>query len=272
MPELPEVSNVVNYLEPLLTNKKIIACSVHSDNPRIAEERYFIPFLHQPIDSVQRIGKNILLLTPVGVIRVHLGMSGKILIASHAAQEKHVHWSLTPEQGEKIIFADARRFGKVEVYSSLDEFRKKIKIGVDPINDSIKKTLEDYLVRHPYRDIRSILFDQSVVCGLGNIYVNEVLFEMGIHPETRARDITSLERERLSGAIIKILQDAIKQGGTTFRDFQHPDNKAGQNLNFLKVYGKEGEICPRCQQSRIIRLVYLSRGTFVCPSCQPRRS
>lgn len=276
MPELPEVETIRRGILP-----HIIQQQVHQIIIRQPKLRWRIPdnlsqeFIQQTIQSVTRRGKYLLLTTQNGTAIIHLGMSGRLRILSTTIPaEKHDHLDIL-FSGEKCLrFTDPRRFGAVLWTNHNPEQHPLLKnLGPEPLSTKFNGNYLFALSRKKTTSIKQFIMNADIVVGVGNIYANEALFAAKIHPRTHAGKISKEKYQLLARCIKKILTLAIKQGGTTLRDFFNSDNKPGYFSQKLKVYGREGLHCIVCKTTlKLIRIT--QRATVYCPQCQkqPRRN
>ena len=274
MPELPEVETVVRELRRRLPGA-IITRAVLTAHDLYRRESCDVSCLQGArIAGVERRGKAILVKCEGergGIdLAVHLGMTGSLTWTQGAPEiaVPHLHacWQLSG--GAELRLVDPRRFGYVFV-GAPDAVRASLAMGPDAL-----AITPEQLVRalHGRRAaVKSLLLDQHVVSGLGNIYVDESLFLARVHPLLPGDRAAAHAREILSAAR-RVLSRAIAARGTTFRDFRRTDGSAGEFQMKLRVYGREGEPCTRCR-TRIQRIEVGQRGTHLCPRCQraPRR-
>jgi formamidopyrimidine-DNA glycosylase len=272
MPELPEVETVRRALAIEIHGRRVTAVTGRSVSMRrpldvealaaIVPGRRFL----QP----RRRGKFLLLDTdPPGSLLIHLGMSGRVmLVRPDAPQTPHTHVSLTIEGGRELRFVDPRRFGLMTWLEPDAESTDPslAALGREPLDGAIDEWLPPMLKlrRAP---LKSLLLDQRVVAGIGNIYAAEALWRAGIRPTRQGRR-TSLERlARLAREVRAVLAEAIEQGGTTIRDFATPDGDSGYFAVRLQVYGRQGEPCPTC--GALLRAETIGgRTTAFCGHCQ----
>jgi formamidopyrimidine-DNA glycosylase len=195
----------------------------------------------------------------------HLGMSGSWRI-DHSKLEKHDHLLLETDEGRRLTLNDPRRFGSVDLVptSELDEWPAFRALGPEPF-DLDPADLRRRL-RHRKAAIKLLLGDQRIVAGLGNIYVCEALFRAGIHPRRAAGSISPERLRRLVQAVREVLDEAIRAGGSTLRDFISPDGELGYFSKDFAVYDREGKPCT-CGGT-VRRIVQGGRSTFYCPKCQ----
>jgi formamidopyrimidine-DNA glycosylase len=272
MPELPEVETVRRTLAPAIgatihgawdSGKGL---HMHRKPPRAKLRR----LVGARITAVRRLGKYLLLDTERATLLAHLGMTGRLLISrKDAPRAKHTHVVL--DLGERELrFVDARRFGQIDVIEPTDERAHPALAGLgpDPLVDGIDvATLHDR-ARRRKTTLKAFVLDQSVLAGVGNIYASEALWRAGLRPTTRANRLTAAACSRLADAIREVLEHALTKGGTSLRDFVDADGSAGENADYLWVYGRAGEPCLRCH-AKIRRSVVQGRATYYCPTCQP---
>jgi formamidopyrimidine-DNA glycosylase len=267
MPELPEVETTVRGLERVLRGRRIASVEA-----RRADLRRALPLdLRQRLTgagivNLRRRAKYGLIDTDRGDSLVfHLGMSGRWRL-NPSEIEKHDHFILTTDQGQRVALNDSRRFGSIDLVptDALDDWPPFKALGPEPIGLD-PRVLKRRLAGRTAA-IKLLLLDQRIVAGLGNIYVCEALFRAGIHPK-RSGGSVSLERlRRLTAAIDAVLAEAIAAGGSTLRDFASPDGELGYFSKTFAVYDREGRACA-CGGT-VRRLVQGGRSTFYCPHCQ----
>ena len=269
MPELPEVETTRRGIEKHLTGKKVVDVIV-----RQRQLRWIIPkslsrqIKDKKIIRVARRGKYLLLEFDSGALMIHLGMSGSLrVLAKDTPAEKHDHFDLVLNSGKCLRLRDPRRFGSV---LWADDWRQHdlIKdLGPEPLSAEFNA---DYLFEKSRKRkvaVKNFIMNSHIVVGVGNIYASEALFRAGIRPKRLAGKITKVETEKLVKVIKDVLKEAIKQGGTTLRDFTASDGKPGYFKQRLTVYGREGKPC-LCCQSTIKQVTIGQRASYYCPSCQ----
>lgn len=270
MPELPEVETTRRGIAPHIENNTITKVIV-----RNRSLRWPIPtglntkLKDQKITSVTRRAKYLLLKTHRGSLIVHLGMSGSLrILSSSEAVEKHDHFELQFKDGICLRLRDPRRFGCVSWTKDDPQEHKLIShLGPEPLDKTFNAELLFEKSRKRKTSIKQFIMDAKIVVGVGNIYASESLFLAGIHPKRLAGKITKQNSKELTAAIKKILIQAIKQGGTTLKDFQSSDGKPGYFQQKLKVYDRKGEACATCKKP--IKCITLGqRSTFYCSACQ----
>ncbi len=269
MPELPEVETTVAGLRAVLDGEIIVRAE-----PRRADLRWPIP-----VDLRQRLtGARITGLgrrAKYGLIHTdrddtlifHLGMSGRWRV-DPGEIEKHDHFILETGAGRIVALNDHRRFGSLDIVpqGALASFRHFVNMGPEPLDDAFDADILQAALKGRMAPIKAMLLNQSIIAGLGNIYVCEALHMARIAPNTPASKIGKPRLVRLVGAIKQVLAAAIKAGGSTLRDFAAPDGELGYFAKDWLVYGREGQTC-HCGAT-VMRRVDSGRSTFYCAKCQ----
>lgn len=280
MPELPEVESIRRDLAKEVTGRTIQAAKVlDTKNAMRVIRRYsrredFEDQLRGlEVLSLERRGKYLLLvLNNQTVLVVHLGMSGQLVLAAPADPlALHTHVVFDFADGGQLRYIDPRTFGEVFVAdrSLLGEIEELNKLGLDPLTGPITREQFSDKFRQKRTKLKSLLMDQGFICGIGNIYSDEILFAAGLRYDRSSETLTPEEEERLYLAIHEILQKAVLYRGTSMRDEQYRDlyGSLGRFQDFLKVYQREGQSCIRCR-SIIERARWSNRSTHFCPVCQ----
>ena len=273
MPELPEVETIVRDLRPQLVDRSVDRVHVlQPDVLRQTPDSFSAALRRRRVESVARRGKNIVVELAGGrVLLVNLGMTGRLFLAGAAACATHPAVRFVMDQGPVLVFDDVRRFGALEVLARADWARRSRGLGPEPLSPRYRaRHLYDGLSRSS-SPIRSWLLDQRRVAGIGNIYANEALHMAGIHPRRLARSLNEAEARALHRAMRKVLRGAIRNRGTTLRDYRDASGQQGSNAGALAVYARDGEPCLRCS-TEIRRLVFGNRSAFYCQSCQPEEA
>lgn len=273
MPELPEVETIKNTLKQFVIDKEIADVAVHWPNiikaPGDVEE--FKTILRgQSIRDIGRRGKFLLFQLDELVLVSHLRMEGKYSI--HPKEEpvkKHTHVIFSFKNGEELRYNDVRKFGTMHVYNKGEEFANKplSLLGPDPFDETF--TLDYFYKRLKKTDrvVKAALLDQSIVTGLGNIYVDETLFKANVHPLKRASKLTRKEVNAIREQAIDTLANAVRMGGTTIRSYVNSQGEMGMFQQDLFVYGQEDKPCRQCG-APIVKMKIGGRGTHVCTTCQ----
>lgn len=275
MPELPEVETIRRTLKELVLNKKITGIEVfwgkiikHPDD--IEHFRQIV--IGQTIRDVKRKGKFLVFELDTDMLVSHLRMEGKYFINQTGMErDKHTHVIFNFSDGSSLNYNDVRKFGTMHVFSKENYLKVKPlnQLGPDPFEeDFCIDYLKDKLSKTT-RYIKAALLDQTIIAGLGNIYVDEVLFKAKIHPEKRANTLTEEQIELISKYSYEVLKAAVKQGGTTIRSYVNGDGEMGLFQQELYVYGQENEACKVCGDT-IEKFKSSGRGTHVCLTCQEK--
>lgn len=280
MPELPEVECVVRRLRPRLVGRRIVDFQSRwapSVSPSPARVRRAIG--GRRVDDVTRRAKYIVLHLDDGAhLLIHLRMSGRLEWSAgpssanraprgpkpddHACACRHVRswWDL--DSGDRLLFDDSRKFGRV--MHTRDLAAATGHLGVEPFDRALDGAALGRLLRSRSRLLKPLLLDQSVIAGLGNIYTDEALFLAGLHPLTHSDELSDSQIMDLYTAIGRVLRDGIRRGGASI-DWVYP---GGSMQHSFRVYGRTGQPCKRCR-SRVVALRVGQRGTHVCLKCQP---
>ncbi len=270
MPELPEVETTRRGIAPHVEGRRVADVIVRQ--PKL---RWPIPrglkksLVGKRLERVERRAKYLLLRFSHGTLIIHLGMSGSLrIVAASESPGKHDHFDLVMEDGRALRLTDPRRFGAVLwERGPLDEHELIAHLGPEPLSDAFDGERLWHKSRGRKQAVKAFIMDGKVVVGVGNIYASESLYLAGINPKTPAGRISHERYDRLAAAIKQVLTEAIKQGGTTLRDFVGGDGKPGYFAQQLNVYGREGEPCHQCGTAiRSIRQG--QRATYYCPHCQ----
>lgn len=270
MPELPEVETTRCGIEPHVLKRRIEKVIVRQRQLRWPVPKNLSDKLTgQTISSVARRGKYLLLQTKAGTIILHLGMSGSLTVVDAATKaQKHDHIDIVFSGQRCLRLRDPRRFGAV-LWTDADPLQHELlkQLGVEPLDDTFSGAYLYRLSRKRKQAVKQFLMNSHHVVGVGNIYASEALFLAGIRPTIAAGKISQQRYEVLAQAVKQVLRAAIKQGGTTLRDFTASDGKPGYFQLQLNVYAKKGQACSRCGHSiKCIRLG--QRSTFYCLHCQ----
>ena len=269
MPELPEVETTVSGLRSVLQGATLTRVE-----PRRADLRFPIPVdLRQrmtgaTVTGLSRRAKYGLIETDRGDMMIfHLGMSGRWRTEGGEAG-KHDHLLLETGAGHRLFLHDPRRFGSVDLVNGdpLAIFPAFVTLGPEPLSDDFDAAYLASALVGRRAPIKAMLLDQTIVAGLGNIYVCEALNMARIAPTRAAADVSRAKLGALVPAIKAVLAAAIAAGGSTLRDFLSPEGDLGYFAKDWRVYGREGERC-ECGGT-IVRIVQSGRSTFYCPKCQ----
>ncbi len=279
MPELPEVETVCRGLSKALTGVKIARVDITRKNLRIPFPAALPSIAGARVETISRRAKYILVnLSTADTVIIHLGMSGRMVIwgeSEEYASVKHDHMIIGMQDGTRVVFNDARRFGLVDLARTddLDAHKFFKHLGPEPLD---KKFSTEYLaqkLKGKKVSIKVAIMDQRVVVGVGNIYAAEALFMAGIGPKRRAGTLKKDEIGKIVDCIRIVLKQAIKAGGSSLRDYVQADGELGYFQHQWAVYGKEGEKCKGCacnikKTGGVKRITQAARSTFYCPQKQ----
>ncbi len=280
MPELPEVETVRRGLLPVLEGQRIARADVNRPDlrwplpPGMADR-----LTGATVTALRRRSKYILADLSTGeTLLIHLGMSGRILISgaqvgafhhAHPAPEKHDHVVLHMDSGARITFNDARRFGAMDLMPTGAEDRHPLlaSLGPEPLGNAFSQAYLAAALSGKRTPVKAALLDQTIVAGLGNIYVCETLHRARISPRRLAGNLGPLRVARLVPLIRDVLAEAIDAGGSSLRDYRQADGELGYFQHSFRVYGREGQPCPVCA-APVLRIVQSGRSSFFCGTCQ----
>lgn len=248
-------------LAPKLTGRRIVDATFSSRHV----VRQSFPTLRkrvrdQLVKSVERHGKFIVLTLDHGVLVIHLGMTGKLLLDSEPGPYARAVFELNEGL---LVYDDVRHFGRIEWSAELPE--RAAALGPDALSISLESFRK--LLKTRRSGIKSLLLNQRFMRGMGNIYTDEALFEARIHPKAIAASLSKERAARLHRAMVDILAEAIRLKGSSISDYVDADGQRGSFQQQHQVYGRTGEPCPICG-TPIRRIVVGQRGTHYCPKCQ----
>lgn len=274
MPELPEVETIRRGLEPELVGTRVAGLWTSGKPLRLARALdaagLRAAVVGQRIDALRRRAKYLLMDVGSSVVLVHLGMSGRLILTTDAEPRPahtHVVWELG--RGRELRFVDPRRFGAILIAprGREQELAALASLGPDPLEPSFTPAVLADALEDTRSPVKICLLDQSRVAGLGNIYVCEALWEARIHPRALGHRVRG-RAPALHDAIVRVLEGALANRGTSLRDYVDAIGQRGENQLRLNVYGREGEPCPRNDGGIVRRQVDQARSTFYCPRCQ----
>lgn len=270
MPELPEVETTLHGIAPHLQDQCVSQVVI-----RNASLRWPIPLelpkllCGKTVRALRRRAKYLLISFDHGTLILHLGMSGSLRILPHGTPPaKHDHFDLILDNGQLLRLRDPRRFGAVLWYAGdIAEHPLLSNLGPEPLGKAFDAEYLYQATRNRSAAIKLALMDNHLVVGVGNIYANESLFRAGIRPQLAAHKLTRPRSAALVRTVRAVLREAIRQGGSSLRDFVHSDGSSGYFQQHYFVYGRTGEPCRRCG-TLIKRLIQGQRASFYCPHCQ----
>ncbi len=272
MPELPEVETVKNSLKEKLLGKKIKKVTIYYDKIIEYPDKFLFEkeICNQTINDMDRYGKWIIFVLDDYYLLSHLRMEGKYFFKTKKDKVlKHEHIIFELDDGKELRYMDVRKFGKMHLIKKEDikKIGPFLKMGKEPWD---KELTTNYL-KEKYQKrnlpIKTILLDQSIIVGIGNIYADEILFLSSINPQKKCNTLTTKELDNIIKYTKEVLESAIKKGGTTIRSYSSVDGVHGLFQQELFVHTKEGTKCQRC--NNIIKKIKIGgRGTYYCPNCQ----
>lgn len=271
MPELPEVETVRRGLEQLVVGKTI--ASVTCRYPKMIVtglEEFESRLPGQTITAMRRRGKYLIFQLTDNVLVSHLRMEGKYFYYADAVPErKHAHVFFEFTDGGTLVYEDVRKFGTMELLQEADlpAYFDSKKLGPEPREEDF--ILPDFAqaLSKSKKPIKSHLLDQTLVAGLGNIYVDEVLWRAQVHPARPSSSLAAQEVQAVHDFTIQVLAQAVEKGGSTIRSYSNAFGEDGTMQDYHMVYGKTGQPCPRCG-TPIEKIQLGGRGSHFCPHCQ----
>ena len=285
MPELPEVEIVKQSLKRAINHKKIRKVIVKNRNLRFKLPINFEKTLQDKVVSnISRLSKYIIIEFKSGLFCIfHLGMSGTVHIIKKKidkitnlsfyqykqlpAKHNHIKFIFS---NFKIIYNDPRRFGFFKLFKNLNELNIYFKkIGPEPFSKKFNFFYLYNKIKHKNKNIKNILLDQNIIAGLGNIYVNEILFYSKVDPKKKGCEISKKEIKKIIKYSNIVLKIAIKSGGSSIRDFKNTNGENGSFQKKFKIYGRKGDACSRNNcKGKIIKFFQTNRSTYMCQICQ----
>ena len=288
MPELPEVEVVKRSLEKKIKNLVIKKVVINDANLRYKVNQQEISKVHgHKIKKIERRSKFLIFKTEKNLcILVHLGMTGKFFFIdkknnkhktsfyyeiNEDKDKKYDRVVFLLQNNRKLIYNDVRKFGFIKLLKTdkyLNCSHLKI-LGLEPLKNNCNFLYFKKYISGRIRRIKDILMDQKFISGLGNIYVNEILFLSGVRPQRKVKRLKDIEIVNILNNMKKILRKSIKVGGSTIKDFSSDDGKKGDFQQYFNVYGREGKKCSNIDcNEKIKRIVISNRATFFCKRCQ----
>jgi formamidopyrimidine-DNA glycosylase len=273
MPELPEVETVKNYLKANINNDIFTSVEIYQPKLRVNIPDNLVELIkEQKIASITRRAKYIIInfVNNRYSLLIHLGMSGKLNIYDNnynIVKHDHVLFNLSSKQ--KLVFNDTRRFGLITIINNSCN-KKNIyldHLGVEPLETKFTGKYLQKISLNSRLEVKKFIMEQKNIVGVGNIYAAEALFLSKIHPQKIVNRLTLNQFDLLVRNIKIILNQAIKKGGSTIKDFQSVDGNSGYFQNELSVYGREKQNCKICD-TKITRIIQGGRSTFYCKKCQ----
>lgn len=272
MPELPEVETVRQSLKLKLVGKKIKKVNILWNNiiAYPSKEEFIKNIADKSILDVQRRGKFLMFDLGDFYLLSHLRMEGKYFFRDKKdVIDKHEHVIFDLDDNLELRYMDTRKFGKMYLIDKMDidSIGPLVNLGLEPWDDNLTSSYLLNKYKNKKLPIKSVLLDQSIIVGIGNIYADEILFLCKINPLKKCNLISEDEANDIIKYTRDVLDKAIKMGGTTIRSYSSVDGVHGLFQQELLVHGKDKGICPNCN-SNIYKIKVGGRGTYYCPICQ----
>lgn len=279
MPEAPEVQTIINTLIPEIEGREIVGCKI--THPKLIENitphEFEKEIVGQHFRHFYRRGKYMDFEMDDYDFIAHMRMEGKLFVYDRLPDDpkitKHIHAVFKLDNGKLLAYQDTRKFGRMDLFKK-EEDKDKLpiykKIGPDVLDEKFNR---EYLFNKIHKrklPIKSLLLDQSVVAGIGNIYADEILFEAGLDPRNIGTVLDEADCDKIVKAAKAIISEAMEFKGTTIRTFEYGKDHAGSYQEKLKVHGKLNELCQKCH-GEIIKIEVGQRSTYLCPNCQKRK-
>ena len=271
MPELPEVEIVRIGLLKSIEGLKITAIKVLNKKLRYPIPKNIEEFFQgKTVKTICRRAKHGIIVTNADYhFHFHLGMTGtfKIIKEKDFTAEKHDHLIIHLNNKINLIYSDVRKFGYISLIKKPFDIVNYKKLGHEPSMLNLHMPIVTNIFCNRKKSIKSLLLDQSIIAGIGNIYANEILFDAKIHPESLSNKISKKNLQKIFVSTSKIIKKSIKQGGSSIKDYKNPEGNLGYFQNDFTVYGKEGFPCYKCK-SLIKKIKQMGRASYFCPACQ----
>lgn len=293
MPELPEVETIKKELQKKVIKKKITKVDILLSKIVQSDKKEFKKLIKEnSFENIFRIGKLLIfeLSKYEKYLLIHLKMTGQLIYQENdniiagghklppiTAESKKNYYQLPNTHtraifyfadGGKLFFNDLRKFAYAKLVNKEEKDKVVSAYGIEPLTK--KFTLSEFkkIFQKKSNTVKVILLNQRLIAGIGNIYADEICFLSYIRPDRKANTLSGKEIAALYKATEKVIKEAIKNKGTTFRDYARMSGEKGSHIDFLKVYGRKGEKCLRCKKGEIKKIKIAGRGTSYCPKCQ----
>ncbi|MBP5407709.1 MAG: DNA-formamidopyrimidine glycosylase [Bacilli bacterium] len=272
MPELPEVETVKEALKRKVLNKKIKDVKIHYS--KIIEyptnDEFIKKLIGETITDIKRRGKWLMFESNNYYLLSHLRMEGKYNYKK-ASDElgKHEHVEFIFDDDTSLRYQDTRKFGRMYLYSKegIESKAPLNELGLEPWDEKLDSKYLKEIYKNKKKEIKSVLLDQGIITGIGNIYADEILFLSKVNPYKKACDLKDKELNSIIENTKKVLEAAIKDGGTTIKSYTSEEGVHGRFQQNLYVHQRKDEECKICG-TKITKVVIGGRGTYYCKKCQ----
>jgi formamidopyrimidine-DNA glycosylase len=286
VPELPEIEIVKRSLIKMINKARIIDIKIKNKNLRYKiPNNFYNHLINEKIIKISRKSKYLILHFKTKILLIHFGMTGKFLVLKNKSKKlfktsfyydlnilpKHNHIHFFLSGGITLIYNDVRRFGFIKLYKNkkISDIKHISKLGLEPFSKKLNINYFKKIIKGKNVNIKVLLMDQTFICGLGNIYVNEVLFMSNINPLRKCKKLNNNEIKKIILNIKLILKIAISKGGSSIQNFNNTDGKSGSFQQLFKVYGREKNFCSSIPCKGVIKKINISnRSSFFCNKCQ----
>ena len=268
MPELPEVETTLRAIKKF-QGQNLTDIKVHNRNLRWAVAKDLEKnSKNQKLINLYRRAKYIIFELENAYLVLHLGMSGSLRILKSEDNYflKHDHIEFIFDH-EKIIYNDPRRFGSLHIAKDINNHKLISQLGPEPLSKNFNGEYLLECCKRSKTNIKTLIMNQKNVVGIGNIYASESLYLSRVNPQKESQKLNIEECKRIVSSAKKVLNEAIKVGGTTLKDFYSADGSPGYFKIKLNVYGRNGKKCKKCEEE-ILKVTINQRATFYCPNCQ----
>ena len=271
MPELPEVESVIRGLKDGLVGSQLIGleCFWEKTIAGLAVSEFRGSIRGNVVKRLSRRGKYIIIHTDHSTIVIHLRMTGRLYLCQEEDQFDADQWlriTFLLKNGKQLRFSDLRKFGRITLVDDLPAFFSHL--GPEPLSSAFTFAAFQSACASRRKSVKTLLLDQGIIAGVGNIYADESCFLAGVHPARISNTLTSSEMFRLYRSIREVLHYAIKFEGSSFQWYRKPDGSSGKLQDHFYVFNRECEPCRSCTQP-IVKMRHRGRGTHFCPFCQP---
>jgi formamidopyrimidine-DNA glycosylase len=267
MPELPEVETIKNALKPHLTGRTFTGVRVFDTRPvqSVHIDEFCCRLIGRKILGLDRRGKYLIIQLSGGEnLVIHLRMTGSLLW-NPATAEPFTRVEFFVDNGGRMVYTDVRRFGTMYIVQDTKDIVGKL--GAEPLNTQFTSQYLTQVLKSRETPVKSMLLNQELIAGIGNMYADEALFHANIHPLRPACSLTPAEITSLHKSIRHVLNKGIDKLGASIRNYRHPDGGRGSAHTEFAVAHRENEPCPICK-TPVERIVVGQRGTYFCPKCQ----